>query len=72
MYTLLTREGCHLCDNAARHLQAAGIRFLAVDINGRAELRETYDFRVPVVLDAAGKVVAEGRIDAASARRLAR
>jgi glutaredoxin len=58
---LVTRQGCHLCDEALRLLQELGVGPELADVDADAELYRLYDFRVPVVL-VDGKVVAEGRI----------
>jgi len=52
--TLLTRPGCHLCDDAkvvlARVAADAGEAWTEVDITGDDELEEEYGFRIPVLL----------------------
>jgi glutaredoxin len=58
---LVTRQGCHLCDEALRLLQALGVNPELTDVDADDELNRLYDFRVPVVL-IDGAVVAEGRI----------
>ena len=57
----MTRQRCHLCDEALRLLQELGIQPELRDVDGDDELYRLYDFRVPVVL-IDGAVVAEGRI----------
>ena len=58
---LVTREGCHLCDDALRLLQDLGVHPQLADVDADDELHRLYDFRVPVVL-VDDKVVAEGKI----------
>jgi len=58
---LVTRQGCHLCDEALRLLQELGVEPQLQDVDADDELHRLYDFRVPVVL-IDGAVVAEGRI----------
>ena len=58
---LVTRQGCHLCDDTAAALRALGIPATARDVDADPELLRLYDFRVPVILRD-GQVVAEGRI----------
>lgn len=58
---LVTRQGCHLCDEAMRLLQELDVQPEARDVDADGELHRLYDFRVPVVL-IDGAVVAEGRI----------
>lgn len=65
---LVTREGCHLCEEALEHLRAAGVEPVLRDVDSDEELFRLYDWRVPVVL-VEGRVVAEGRIGAAEVRR---
>jgi predicted thioredoxin/glutaredoxin len=59
---LVTREGCHLCDEALSLLRDLGVHPELADVDADAELHRLYDFRVPVVL-ADGAVVAEGKIN---------
>lgn len=63
----LTRDGCHLCDEARPVLEKVAekmnITIEEVDIDGDDELTKLYGLRVPVVLGAHGRVLAEGVID---------
>ncbi|MGY1630169.1 glutaredoxin family protein [Geodermatophilus sp. SYSU D01186] len=51
---LLTRQGCHLCENAATTLEQiaaeAGLVTTSVDVDADAELQAEFGDRVPVVL----------------------
>jgi len=58
---LVTREGCHLCDEALRLLRSLGHEPELADVDADDCLHDLYDWRVPVVL-LDGRVVAEGRI----------
>ena len=58
---LVTRQGCHLCDQALAHLESLGLHPELADVDADDELNRLYDFRVPVVL-LDDRVVAEGRI----------
>ena len=58
---LVTRNGCHLCEDALRALQDIGYTPELADVDADDELYRLYDFRVPVVL-LDGKVVAEGLV----------
>lgn len=58
---LVTRQGCHLCDQALELLHELGHDPELVDVDSDERLFELYDWRVPV-LTRAGQVVAEGRI----------
>jgi len=62
---VVTREGCHLCDEALNLLRDLGINPELADVDSDDELHRLYDFRVPVVLfdDA---VIAEGRVSRVS------
>jgi glutaredoxin len=52
--TLLTRPGCHLCDEAkdamARIAAATGEAWKEIDITGDVELEQEYGIRLPVIL----------------------
>lgn len=58
---LVTRAGCHLCDEALGLLRELGIQPQLADVDADDQLFNLYDWRVPVILvdDA---VVAEGKI----------
>jgi len=58
---LVTRQGCHLCDEALSLLQDIGVDPELADVDADDELHRLYDFRVPVVL-LDGAVAAEGTI----------
>jgi len=58
---LVTRAGCHLCDQALRLLQELEIQPEVVDVDADDELFRLYDWRVPVIL-VEGRVVLEGNI----------
>jgi glutaredoxin len=58
---LVTRQGCHLCEEALGLLVELGVHPEVADVDTDDELHRFYDFRVPVVL-IDGAVVAEGRI----------
>jgi len=59
---LVTRQGCHLCDQALDALRGAGVEPELRDVDADPELYRLYDWRVPVVL-ADGRLIAEGRVD---------
>ena len=59
---LVTRQGCHLCDDALAALRSLGVDPDLKDVDADDQLHDLYDWRVPVVL-VDGRVVAEGRID---------
>lgn len=54
MVTLLTRAGCHLCDEArpvvARICAETGAAWSEIDVDGAADLRAEYGDRLPVFL----------------------
>ena len=58
---LVTRAGCHLCDDALRLLEDLGVRPELADVDADNELYRLYDFRVPVIM-VDGGVIAEGKI----------
>ncbi len=57
---LLTRRGCHLCEEALALLRELCVEPRQLDVDDDPELFALYDFRVPVVL-VDGRVV--GRLD---------
>ncbi len=65
---LITRQGCHLCDDALGALRAVGVDPELRDVDADEELFVLYDWRVPVVM-VDGRVVAEGRIDPEALRK---
>ena len=62
---LVTRQGCHLCDDALQLIRSLGHEPELADVDSDDRLHDLYDWRVPVVL-LDGRVVAEGRITAES------
>lgn len=58
---LMTRKGCHLCDEALGLLRELGFEPEMADVDADARLFDLYDWRVPVLLRA-DRVIAEGRI----------
>lgn len=65
---LVTRQGCHLCDQALASLRSLGVEPQLRDVDSDEHLHVLYDWRVPVVL-VDGRVVAEGRIDSDKLRK---
>ena len=59
---LVTRQGCHLCEEALALLRELDTDPKLADVDADDELFRLYDWRVPVVL-ADGVVIAEGRIN---------
>lgn len=57
----MTRQGCHLCDQALAHLRELGHEPQLADVDANDGLHDLYDWRVPVVL-LNDRVVAEGKI----------
>ncbi len=65
--TLVTRVGCHLCEQAQRDLAAAGIDVRLLDVDdavavGDEALRARWSEEVPVVL-VDGRQLGWGRVD---------
>ena len=52
--TLITRAGCHLCEQAETTLRRLagelGFAYTEVDVDGEQALRDEYSDRVPVIL----------------------
>lgn len=65
---LITRQGCHLCDEALAALRSLGVEPELHDVDANDLLHQQYDFRVPVVL-VDGRVVGEGKIRLDGLRR---
>ena len=59
---LITRRGCHLCEDALTLLRELGVEPRQRDVDHDPDLFARYDFRVPVVL-VDGRPVGEGRLD---------
>jgi predicted thioredoxin/glutaredoxin len=59
---LVTRRGCHLCDEALSLLRGLGVEPEQDDVDADADLHRLYDWRVPVVL-VDGRIVGEGKIE---------
>lgn len=70
---LVVSPGCHLCEEAEpvvrRVAQRYGLPLEIVDMDSDDELVRRYSLRIPVVLDAADRVVAEGTIEERHLRR---
>ena len=58
---LVTRERCHLCDDALSLLRSVGFEPELADVDSDDRLHDLYDWRVLVVL-LDDRVIAEGRI----------
>jgi glutaredoxin len=48
--TLLSRQGCHLCDEARAVLDRVGVGYVEVDIESDDELLKRWLERIPVVM----------------------
>jgi glutaredoxin len=59
---LVTRNDCHLCDDALSLLRDLGFEPDLADVDSNPHLFALYDWRVPVLLLNDG-VIAEGRIN---------
>jgi len=70
---LIVNPGCHLCEEAEPRVRRAAARFgLAVEIvqmESDDELVREYAWRIPVLLAADGRVLAEGIIEDRPLRR---
>jgi glutaredoxin len=67
---LVTRRGCHLCEDAEALLARSGVEAVLLDVDSDPELNRLYDFRVPVLL-LDGRVIAEGVIGPAGLAAIA-
>jgi glutaredoxin len=59
---LVTRQGCHLCEEALGLLRGLGVEPEQEDVDDDDDLHRLYDWRVPVVL-VDGRIVGEGKIE---------
>jgi glutaredoxin len=59
---LVTRQGCHLCEEALGLLHGLGVEPEQEDVDADDDLHRLYDWRVPVVL-VDGRIVGEGKIE---------
>jgi glutaredoxin len=66
---LYTRDGCHLCDEAAVLLARHGLSFEQIDVDQDPAIRRRYDQCVPVVV-IDGRERFRGRVDERLLRRL--
>jgi hypothetical protein len=74
-YELVTRDGCHLCDQMASLLDevlpAHGLSYSQRDVDGEPDLRERFTDVVPVLLRD-GVPVAKLRVDRRALERILR
>jgi len=59
-YVLISRKGCHLCEEAEALLAVLGIAYTFQDVDADEKLKKLYTFRVPVLLRE-GQVLLEGK-----------
>ena len=59
---LVTRQGCHLCEEALSLLRGLGVEPEQEDVDADDDLHRLYDWRVPVVL-VDGRIVGEGKVE---------
>lgn len=64
---LLSREGCCLCDELedelVEHFGPQAFVIERVDVDSREDWRQRYGRSIPVLLDGAGTVLSESRLD---------
>ena len=70
-FELVTRHGCHLCDEMAAQLEGAGLGFSSLDVDRHPALRARFGDVVPVLLRD-GRPVAKIRLTSEQAERLVR
>lgn len=66
-FTLLTRPGCHLCDDFEGEVLAAfgqRVEIEAVQVDHHPAWRAEYGLRIPVLLDAQDRFVCAVTVDA--------
>ncbi|WP_018465242.1 glutaredoxin family protein [Calidithermus timidus] len=70
-YILISRDGCHLCEEAEQLLEALRVPFERRSVDEKPEWVAHYSFRVPVLLKGE-QVLMEGRFEAARLTKLLR
>lgn len=70
--TLYTRQPCPLCDDLVAELEGLAVELTQVDVGSDPKLLDLYGERVPVLLDGAGQLLVEGRLDGEGLGRLRR
>lgn len=59
---MLSRPGCHLCEQVVAEVEplchAAGATLRVLDVDSRADWREAYGLRIPVLLGAGRELAA--------------
>ncbi|HZF25597.1 MAG TPA: glutaredoxin family protein [Steroidobacteraceae bacterium] len=74
-FTLLSREGCELCEEMFAELRAfcsgKALEFHCVDVDADSELRTRFGHKVPVLL-LDGMPVCHGQFDVEEVQRLLR
>lgn len=69
-FVLLSRPGCHLCEDFFAALAAQFPELAAhtvwADVDTREDWRRRYGHRIPVLLDASGQRICAERFDAAA------
>ncbi len=68
-FSLLTRPGCHLCEDFETEVLAAfgdRLEIEAVQVDQHPAWREQYGLRIPVLLDAQDRFLCAVAIDAAA------
>ena len=70
--TLYTRPVCPLCDELKDRLAGLPLAITEVDVDSERELKKRYGLRIPVLVDGAGEVLAEGRLEPDDVARLRR
>jgi len=64
-FTLLTREGCGLCEEFEQELclQFPALLFERAEVDSREDWRRRYGLKIPVLLDGRGDLVCATVID---------
>lgn len=68
--TLYTRAVCPLCDELLDALAGLPLDVTKVDVDGDRDLKKRYGLRIPVLVDAEGALLVEGRLDGESLARV--
>ena len=68
---LLSRPGCHLCDEAAAILKRMGVRFATINVETDVRLEQQYGDLIPVLLHEE-REIARAPLDQETLRRALR
>ena len=71
MLTLLTREGCGLCEEFEQEMRSAApqLAYTRADVDSREDWQRRWGLKIPVLLDAQGQLLCAVHFDASALPR---